>query len=315
MRWPLDSKDMSVGRIVLAITLLVLCNPALARDQWSINHGGNNPPVDPRLLPGGSMSGYVPAVGGDFWKGQLANRVPAGTVLTVILEHDLNSGKNKPGDTFALTLDDGFSMNGKVLIPPKSKILGSVMDVQSARTLRGGRPGNMEVTLQTLVMPDGSHYPIFGFIDGNPNAKAKKPPKVRNLGVNIADYGQSVAGMAMSFVSGPGYMMKKINNKGDAIPIRLTRSLDIKPPQNNLIAQPPAGLPSQAASAPGLIDPNGPVRIPGLLPVGVAAPSAVPYTSGGAPYPPSAATMGGDPNSVFSQPVAPHHLNEMPDPF
>lgn len=323
----MDSKDMSIRHLpVLAVALVMTamsCMPALARDQWSINHGGNNPPVDPRFMPGGSMSGFVPQVTPDFWKGQLANRIPAGTVLTAILEDDLSSAKNKAGDTFALTLDDGFSMNGKVLIPPKSKIVGTVTGAVSAKRQRNGAPGNIEVSLQTLVFPDGSHYPLVGFIDGNPASKAKKPPKVQHAGVAISDYGQALAGMAMSFVSGPGFMMKRLHggtefmlDKGDALPIRLTRNIDINPNRGStLIAQPPAGMAGGGGAVPGLIDPQGPVQVPGFVPVGAGgAPNTVPTYGANAMPPFAPATTNGDPNAVFHQPIAPQ-LNDMPDPF
>jgi hypothetical protein len=323
----MDSKYMSIGRtstlVVAGLVLSMSCIPALARDQWSTNHGGNNPAVDPRMLPGGSLSGYVPSFGTDFWKGQLANRIPAGTVLTAILEDNLSSSKNKKGDTFALTIDDGFSMNGKVLIPPKSKIIGTVMQAVSAKHQRNGAPGVLEISLQSLVLPDGSHYPLYGFIDGNPASKAKAPAKIRHAGVAISDYGQAVAGMAMSFVSGPGFMMKKLQaglefqlDSGDAVPIRLTRSMDINQTHaSTLIAQPPMGLPRSNSSVPGLIDPQGPVQVPGFIPIGAGgAPNTVP-TYGSNVMPPTApVTTAGDPNAVFNQPMTPG-VNDLPDPF
>lgn len=342
---PVSYMPRRSGSVLLAFALgLSASLPGLARDQWSTNHGGNNPPLDQRFMPGGTHSGYVPSVGAaDFWKGQLNSRIPAGTVLTAILEDNLSSAKNKQGDTFALTLEDGFANGGRVLVPPKSKIIGTVMHVESSNIKRNGHPGTMEVSLQTLVLPDGSHYPLFAFIDGNPGSKHKKPPKVKNLGVSIADYGQSLAGMAASFVTGPGFMMKKLNrgnefelDKGDAVPIRLTRSVDIKPslvPNGTATATSLSGMPKannvqgiptappiftrgNAAAVPGLIDPTGPIQIPGFVP-GLApqngAPSAV-----SAPYSPMTApnmAPANDPNDVFNRPVAPHTLNDLPDPF
>lgn len=321
---------MSIGRLLLAALVLAsMSSPASARDQWSTNHGANNPPVDPRWAPGGAFSGYVQKVtGNDFWKGQLANTIPAGTVFTAILEDDLSSSKNKQGDTFALTLDDGFVMNGNVLVPPKSKILGTVTSATPAKMQRKmGVPGNLEISLQTLILPDGSHYAFAGFIDGNPNAKAKRPAKVRHAGVAISDFGESVAGMAMSFVSGPGFMMKKINrgldfklDAGDALPIRLTRGLELNPqphPQSQLAATPYAAV--QQASPVAGINPHGPVQVPGFVPMGTnGAPNMVPTYSGNQMPPLAPVTTGGDPNLIFNQPLggpSSSSLNQIPDPF
>jgi hypothetical protein len=308
---------------------------AAARNQWDINHGASNPPVDPRFLPGGQFSGFVkaPQIQGkpDFWKAQLANRIPAGTVLTAILETDLSSKKNKAGDPFTMTLEDGFTANGQYLIPPKSKIVGCVLNATPAKTLRHGHPGRMQVSLQSLVFPDGSHVPIYAFIDGNPSAKHKAPPKVRNLGQNFADYGQSLSAMAFSFVSGPGFMQNIKNrgldfviDSGEAIPIRLSRSLDIPPPRETMVSQPPPGMNTGSDSSrypypqttgmpngavPGLVDPQGPVYVP--PPPNRTPPAQAPVTAPGA----AQSAPEPDPNAIFNQPIKPQSLNDLPDPF
>ncbi len=317
---------------LLLLALLLSDRTALARDQWSMNHGGNNPPVDPRFAPGGAYSGYVPTVGTEFWKGQLANRIPSGTVLTVILEDNLSSAQNNPGDTFAMTVEDGYFQGGKLLIPAKSKIIGSVVHAISAKRQSNGQPGTLEISLQSLVFPDGSHYPISGFVDGNPGAKHTQQPQKRNLGWNIADYGSSVKGMAMSVVSGPGYFMKKMQagkdlqlDSGEALPIRLTQSLDINQTSTSLVTQQgPGGSPNGTVplpyrqQIPGLIDPTGPVQYPGFAPVGQsAAPYSVPPTYMPTPNfaPQTNSGNFSDPNAGFNQPFTPRNPNDSPDPF
>ena len=244
-----SSKALTAKACLSMALLLLFGQSALCKEQWDINHGANNPPVDPRFMPGGIHSGFVPKVTPDFWKGQMAHRVPAGTVLTTILEDNLNSGKNKKGDTFTLTLQDGFIVDTKVLVPANSKIIGTVLSVTSAKKQRGGMPGTMDISLQSLVFPDGRHLPIFANIDSNPNHAIGGPPKHRYAGAAIADYGQSLKAMAFSFVTGPGFMMNKMNrglefqvDKGEAIPVRLTRSMEVPDalPQN-MIAQPASG--------------------------------------------------------------------------
>jgi hypothetical protein len=191
-----------------------------------------------------------------------------------------------------------------------------------------GAPGNLEISLQTLILPDGSHYPFAGFVDGNPNSKAKKAPKVRHAGVAISDYAESVASMAMSFVSGPGFMMKKINrgldftlDSGDALPIRLTRGLELNAQphqQSQLAATPYAPHVTQQTSPVAGINPQGPVQVPGFVPMGAnGAPNMVPTYSGNQMPPLAPVTTSGDPNLIFSQPGggAASSLNQLPDPF
>lgn len=330
-----------VKPVIAALFVFVLSGgPGLARNQWDINHGGNNPPQDPRFAPGGVYSGYVPQFTPDFWTNALSNRIPIGTVLSVILEDDLSSAKNKAGDTFTLTLQDGFVLNGHQLVPPNSKIIGTVNSVTPAKSLKGGHPGKLQISLQSLVFPDGRHIPLYAFIDCNPNHMQKQPPKVRHLGKSIADYGESVGAMFGSILTGPGFMMNKRNrgldftlDKGEVLPVRLTRTLII-PESQNLIAQPPGAIPASSGGVdgkplggsasggspssgqlpfspqpvPGLIDPSGPVQIP--------AQSAAPVPSGGtssAPFPPGASQ--GDPDAIFNRPLNSPQLQEMPDPF
>ncbi len=340
--------------MALFTSILALCGgpSAYARNQWDINHGASNPPIDPRFVPGAPLSGYVPQFDPSFWKGQLASRVPAGTVLTTILEDDLSSAKNQQGDVFTLTLEDGFAVNGKMLIPPKSKIIGTVIAAASAKSLRNGTPGNLQVSLQSLIFPDGSHTQIFGFVDSNPSSHQKKARQVQNMGHSFSDYGQSLAGMGFSLVSGIGFMHNIKNrgldfevNRGESIPVRLSRSLEIPQQQqqrNNMIAQPPgppgvggdsssmaypqgAGGPYQGINnaVPGLVDPQGPVNLPPQALQPQYIPQQQPQPP---PAPPGWVPMAqapkfqqnlvpGNPNAMFQQPVNPQSLNDLPDPF
>lgn len=333
--------NKSLQTALLCSIVLSIGSPVSARNQWDTNHGGTQQQViDPRLVPGGAWSGYVkPAANpGNIWQGQnalpgpLGRRVPAGTVLTAILEDDLHSGKSLKGDTFALTLQDGFLLNGNVIVPPNSKVIGTVLSAISAKQQRSGMAGALEVSLQSLVFPDGQHMPIYAVIDANPNHAFKKAAAMRNAGLSLKDYGSSVSSMMLSFVSGPGYIQKKINagnefelDKGEAVPLRLTRSIDVPEIAGTGSAQnftgatssaqlpyPPGTAPAAAAPAavPGLVDPQGPYQIPGMVPVQQGAPSY-----GGMPPQAPPAYGQQDPNVVFQKPIGAPTLNDLPDPF
>lgn len=341
------SRQQNASACLLAALICLISSPVGARNQWDINHGASNPTPDPRFAPGGSMSGYMPkgsAIQG-FWQGQIANRIPAGTVLTGILEHDLSSAKNNVGDTFTITLEDGYSTNGNSLIPPLSKIIGSVSAVTPAASLRGGHPGRMDISLQALVFPDGSHMPIHAIVDGNPVSVHKGPPQKRNLGVAISDYGESVSAFGASFIGGIGAVQAKRNrgldfviDSGEAIPLRLTSSLDLpqQARERMVSGSPMGGAPMGGApingsfnnqspypqsngggAVPGLVDPSGPVYIP-PAPVrsqGMQQQQQQPYPGAQPGYGGNAPQPYQDQNPVFAQPVNPQPLNEFPDPF
>lgn len=304
---------------ILASQILVLLSAcplsAEARSQWEIQHPTLPPQQDGVYLPGqmpGQLHKGLPAqLHPDFWKGQvptLANRVTPGVVLTGVLEQELDSGENKPGDVFSIRLDDGYVNNGMQVIPQKSKIVGAVTSVSPASRATHGQPGSLQVSLQSLVLPDGTHIPFFGFIAINPNHAMKDKPQQRNLGFDIADTGKHAAGMLGSFTNGIGYMYTKkyrgkdfYIDKDEMIPVRVNRTLIIP----ELLVKPiaPQAMPGQSmppGMVPGLsgqdsighYQPPVPATpVPGL--VGDADPFAVPITPG-----------------VNSRP-----LSEMPEPF
>lgn len=298
----------AAGLSILSLLIILTQSQATqARNQWDINHGASNPPVDPRFNTGGNMSGQVPAFHPSFWQGNhpsLGNQIQTGTVLTAILENDLHSGKNANGDSFALTIEDGFATNGNILIPPKSKIIGTVTSTSPAKYSKHGAPGQINISLQSLVFPDGVTVPFHGFIDGNPNHLPKKSPKHRNHGQDLRDFGQSVSSMFGSFTSGFNFVHARRNRgvdfvleKGEAIPVRLTRALQI--PQSEvkpIAAQPmPGNVPGLSPAAASMTSPGpgSPQPVPGLAGMPSAAPNP----------------------GYLNQPVQPPALPPMPDPF
>ncbi len=213
---------------------------ALSRSQWEIQHPTLPPEQDgtymPGQAPGQLHSGVPPQMNKDFWKGQhpgFVNCVQPGVVLTGFIENEISSGKSKPGDTFAITLEDGFVQNGMQVIPQGSKIVGSVTSVIAARSQRQGMPGSIQVSLQTLVLPDGNHLPFAGFIANNPNHAYKDQPKSRNHGYDLKDTGSHMLGMMGPLTNGLGMFRNNGRyrgqdfyiDKGEALPIRLNRML------------------------------------------------------------------------------------------
>ena len=312
--------QLGIG-LVLLFTVCQANVIGTCREQYQMNH----PPTPP---PQGLVanSGLVPKFTPDFWKGQLQRRVPAGAVLSGILEDDLSSAKSKAHDIFAIGLEDGFALNGEEVIPAGSKIVGTVLSVTSAKELRHGHPGKLEVSLKTLVLPDGRHIPFCGFIDSNPNHLSQNEPHKRYPGKSMAEYGQSLGAFFGSFTSGIGLALNRRQRgqefklqKGEVLPVRLSRSLDMLPlvkpadplvpglagskspypgpsiaPENGGIApmsqQEPLSVPSkglmakQYALVPGLVGPDPDVPV-------------VPQTSLRAPVK--------DLNSVFNEPIQP----------
>ncbi len=279
-------------------------------------------PSVPGLAPGftlPTMSSYnlpipagmrpIPAFTPNMFKGASETRLNAGTVLTGILEDDLSSAKNNVGDVFSIRLENGFSQNGVVIIPPQSKVLGAVISVKSARIQKFGAPGAMDVSLQTLVFPDGRSTRMYGFVEHNPALDMKHK---NGTGSAMSGPISTVKASALSIFSGlnskTGLPINMPNmrlgldftlSKGELLPVRLNRSCDL----TNMMPSP-------------------------MMPGTAMAPASLPgYSSG---MPPTAPPMVGqsatadllpglapnqDPNSVFSAPVKPMPQSDLPDPF
>jgi hypothetical protein len=290
-----------VRAISQGATCLVLAAGApgsQAKNPWDINHGTSNPTAGAPTQP--IRSGYVRAFSPGFWSAGLANTVPAGTVLSAILEDDLSSSLSKPGDIFALTLQDGFAASGTTIIPPGSKIIGVVDWARPAKTQRSGQPGRLEISLQALVFPDGSHIRIYAFLDSS--LLPAQSAKTRHLGYSVADYGESVAAMFGSVLTGPGYLVAKRNRgqefelaHGEIVPVRLSRSLTVA--QGNQSS----GQAAETGGTSGLhLDPFGPVIIP------VARARAGTHSD---------SRRLSDENAVFNQPLQPATQKTGAEPF
>jgi len=184
---------------------------------------------------------------GNYWQNFMANRINAGTMLTGTMQDSLSSKNNNVGDVFAIVLDQGYSVQDKVVIPAGSKVLGSVTQVTPAKAMRNGAPGNLSISIQTIVFPDGRSAPIGAFVQINPNAAANRNTVAGKKGqsldksVPLAAYGNSLKGMGYNAVGGITRMFgvrysaqRRIHagadfsiDKGDQLAIRLTRPLEL----------------------------------------------------------------------------------------
>lgn len=227
------SRQARVWAWLALVTLIVsLAAAAEAREQYQMNHPSGPPPSGP-IGASGNL-GMVPAVSPDFWTRQMDNRLPPGTTISGVVEGDVASHKSKSGDTFAIVLAQPFFANGREVIPVNSKILATVVSATPAAALRHGQPGNLEVALSVLQLPDGQTTPIYGFIDHNPNLDPSEEPGVRAAGHHISDWGKSVSAFFGSFTSGIGRSLNRQNRGVDfklenatPLTVRLNRSLDV----------------------------------------------------------------------------------------
>jgi len=208
--------------------------PPTAPVSMGSNYMGN---VNPKAMSITGPESFTP----EFWQGQhVLDRVPVGTVLTGVMDDTLSSAKSQVGDIFSITLADGFvASNNKELIPKGARIVGKVLSVSPSVTQSHGNPGRMQISLQSLVMPDGTNIPFFGFIARNHNMEQNEPPPIKQAGYGFSDVPGSFGGWMSSlplgmggYSLGKGAYMRSMNQgndylleQGEVVPVRLNRTL------------------------------------------------------------------------------------------
>ena len=74
--------------------------------------------------------------------------VPAGTKIHIRLEEAVSTEKNSSGDSFAATMDGPLMVNGKLLVPSRSSVVGKLIDVKDSGRVKGR--ASLTMVLRTL---------------------------------------------------------------------------------------------------------------------------------------------------------------------
>jgi len=114
--------------------------------------------------------------------------VPAGTAITVRLNHALNSESDHAGTQFSGTLAEPISVNGGVVLPRGTQCYGTVVKSQESGHLKG--KAEMELRLDSLVAHDRT-YPVVT-VGSSLRGKRKRAHNLKWIGGGAA--GGSVIG-------------------------------------------------------------------------------------------------------------------------
>jgi len=83
--------------------------------------------------------------------------VPAGTRITARMDDTLDSGKNKQGERFTMTLEADLAVGETIVVPRNSQLYGTIVEAQKGGRL--ARQGKLVVELKD-VMIDGQLHVI-----------------------------------------------------------------------------------------------------------------------------------------------------------
>lgn len=90
-----------------------------------------------------------------------ATTIPAGTRIPVRLNDRLDSGENRVGDTFGMTVSEDVVIDGSRMLSAGAQIVGRVDEVEAAKRPQKG--GKMVLTAETLIW-NGQRIPINGHV-------------------------------------------------------------------------------------------------------------------------------------------------------
>jgi hypothetical protein len=103
--------------------------------------------------------------------------VPAGAIVRVKLDSALNSATARVGDQFNSTIESQTA--GDSEFPAGSRLIGTIND---AKSKDGDQPGMLDLTFQSVVLPDGTRYPLQGSLTSLDNASIDTSTPGRTMG-------------------------------------------------------------------------------------------------------------------------------------
>jgi hypothetical protein len=88
--------------------------------------------------------------------------MPAGTVIRVRMDNEINSESSDPGDTFTVTVSDPVEVDGQVVLIAGTLMEGRILEVERASA--GRKNGRLEIIFETLFLDAGLKRSIDGSI-------------------------------------------------------------------------------------------------------------------------------------------------------
>jgi|GEM_PF-600345 len=161
-----------LSRTFLLISLgaaLSLFVPTVATVGQSADSGAGAPSSLTQDKGGGPqqlLNSGSEAPPGTFLQGNVTVLGP-GTHFRCTLDNTLDSSYTREGEQFLATVTEPVVLDGRVAVPPGSKLTGRVVKVVSARNFNFGVNAKIDVKFIAVQTPDGRKFPINASIDVN----------------------------------------------------------------------------------------------------------------------------------------------------
>lgn len=104
--------------------------------------------------------------------------VPVGTAFQVITNTNINTQRNRVGEIFTTTLNHPISVDGKIIVPAGTEVIGQITYIEEAG--RVGKNARMEIKFTSIKPPYSSRIPITGKVLTQDNTGVLKGGSLKN---------------------------------------------------------------------------------------------------------------------------------------
>lgn len=189
------------------------------------------------------------------------SKIPSGTKIKVIVETPLDEETINVDDEFVAKTSEDIIVDGEVVVPVGSSVVGVVSEVNLAKRLH--RAGSIRIEFKSIKKPDGIEAPIVasvlthsGLLKGKLtpkkallNTATVAAPAAAGAGAGIAAEGSGlglVVGAALGLLGGLALFAYQRGNKvdikaGDELKIELTEEA-LVPIASNIQREPDIGM-------------------------------------------------------------------------
>lgn len=132
--------------------------------------------------------------------------LPEGTVLEIRLTESISTRKNKTGDRFEAVLEKDLVVDGQILVPKKSRVTGTLLEVRGAGRIKGR--ARMSLTLTEIEVGPAQHGIQTNHIEieaeGTKGKDAKKIGGAATVGAIVGVITGGGGGAALGTIIGAG---------------------------------------------------------------------------------------------------------------
>lgn len=132
--------------------------------------------------------------------------IPVGTAFQVVTNTNINTNRNTVGEIFTTRLNHPISVDGKIIVPAGSEVIGQVTYVEDAA--RVGKNAKMEIKFTSIKPQYGNRIPIVGKVLTKDNTGILKGGTLKEQLVShvktetVATAGGTLVGLGLGAVAG-----------------------------------------------------------------------------------------------------------------